>query len=280
MEGLLDFSYEMDLTFTVPVTRHSFEVKCMPRNNLRQQILELHMETGPYDSLGKGEDGMGNQIVYGRMDGPHDRFFIRLKGQALTRGGPMQPEDAVREKNIGFYRTQSSCTVPGFSIRQFYKEITNIQGQETSPFDGMDSYGKTYFLMRNLYEHFQYVSGSTNIYTTAEEAFAQGKGVCQDYAHILLAMCRMSGIPARYVVGFMIGEGYSHAWVEICQDGYWYGFDPTNNLLIDENYIKVSSGRDYNDCIMDKGTFTGAAGQEQKIKVIVKKWTLGDTYEK
>lgn len=192
----------------------------------------------------------------------------------------MQPEAEAKEKNIGFYKAQSSCTIPGESIKNYVKHITKIEGQQTSPFDTMDAYGKTYFFMRHLYETFRYVSGSTNIYTTAEEAFAQKKGVCQDYAHILISMCRMCGIPARYVVGFMIGEGYSHAWVEICQDGYWYGFDPTNNLLIDENYIKISSGRDYNDCIMDKGTFIGSAGQEQSIKVVVKKRNLGDTDEK
>ena len=95
------------------------------------------------------------------------------------------------------------------------------------------------------------------------------KGVCQDYAHILIALLRMMRIPARYVVGMMIGEGFSHAWVEMEADGRWYGLDPTNDVLVGENYIKISHGRDYNDCIVNKGVFTGMASQKQDISVIV-----------
>lgn len=125
------------------------------------------------------------------------------------------------------------------------------------------------YLMQHLYRDFHYVPGKTNIYTTAEEAFACGEGVCQDFAHIMTALCRMSGIPARYVNGFMIGEGYTHAWVEIYTGQGWYGLDPTNNLHIDDYYIKLAHGRDYADCIVDKGRFIGCGGQTQEILVNV-----------
>ena len=80
---------------------------------------------------------------------------------------------------------------------------------------------------------------------------------------------RYLGIPARYVNGLMIGEGYTHAWVEAYLEDGWYGFDPTNNLHIDDYYIKLAHGRDYRDCTVDKGCFLGSAAQKQKIYVNV-----------
>ena len=123
--------------------------------------------------------------------------------------------------------------------------------------------------MHKLHQDLSYEKGVTTFQTTAEEAMKLKKGVCQDYAHILIALLRMMKIPARYVVGMMIGEGFSHAWVEMEADGRWYGLDPTNDVLVGENYIKISHGRDYNDCIVNKGVFTGMASQKQDISVIV-----------
>jgi transglutaminase-like putative cysteine protease len=85
----------------------------------------------------------------------------------------------------------------------------------------------------------------------------------------MIALLRMSGIPARYVVGMMMGEGFSHAWVEALIDGEWIGFDPTNDKNVDDTYIKISNGRDYQDCIVNRGVFYGCVTQNQNIKVIV-----------
>ena len=123
--------------------------------------------------------------------------------------------------------------------------------------------------MHYLYAHFRYASGVTDIRTTAEEAIALGEGVCQDYAHIMIAVMRRLGIPARYVNGLMIGEGATHAWAELYLDGVWRGFDPTHNRFVDDVYIKLAHGRDYRDCILERGTFWGNAVQKQKIYVSV-----------
>ena len=74
-----------------------------------------------------------------------------------------------------------------------------------------------------------------------------GKGVCQDYSHILIALCRKYKIPARYVVGMIIGEGATHAWVEVYYDGCWYGLDPTHNKEVDDYFIKIGGTPSYND---------------------------------
>jgi transglutaminase-like putative cysteine protease len=124
-------------------------------------------------------------------------------------------------------------------------------------------------IMHKLYKDFKYVKGVTDINTTAEQALELKSGVCQDYSHIMIALLRMSGIPARYVVGMMMGEGFSHAWVEALIDGEWIGFDPTNDKNVDDTYIKISNGRDYQDCIVNRGVFYGCVTQNQNIKVIV-----------
>ena len=128
--------------------------------------------------------------------------------------------------------------------------------------------------MAALYERFQYVPGSTSIRTTAEQALDLGMGVCQDYSHILLSLCRLERIPCRYVVGMLMGEGLSHAWVEICQDGRWIALDPTNNLVVDDQHIKISAGRDYRDCIINQGLFVGQTTQHQEILVRVQEVRL------
>ena len=102
----------------------------------------------------------------------------------------------------------------------------------------------------------------------ANEALGLKKGVCQDYAHIFIAMARANKIPARYVSGYLnqgkkfLGASFMHAWVEayVPQLG-WVGFDPTNNLLVDENFIKVSHGADYIDCTPVKGVIRRSSGE-------------------
>lgn len=123
--------------------------------------------------------------------------------------------------------------------------------------------------MNAVYESMQYTKGVTSISTTAEEALSLGQGVCQDYAHILLSLCREEKIPARYVVGLLLGEGESHAWIEAFDGERWRGFDPTNNRLAEEDHIKISHGRDYRDCSINRGVFTGRATQRQTVLVRV-----------
>jgi transglutaminase-like putative cysteine protease len=109
----------------------------------------------------------------------------------------------------------------------------------------------------------RYELGSTGVRTTAATALAGGSGVCQDYAHIMLALCRAAGVPARYVSGHLIGEGGSHAWVEVLQatpDGSGtsaIGFDPTHDRRTDMSYLTVAVGRDYADVPPTSGTFRG-----------------------
>ena len=86
----------------------------------------------------------------------------------------------------------------------------------------------------------------------------------------MIALCRMAGIPARYVTGMLVGEGSSHAWVEVLSVGKWYGLDPTNNLIVGEEHIKIGTGRDASDCPINRGLLFGGGEQVQIVSVKVR----------
>lgn len=105
----------------------------------------------------------------------------------------------------------------------------------------------------------------TSVNTTASEAFEKKQGVCQDYTHIFITLCRMHKIPARYVSDLPVGEGASHAWAEVWVNGKWFGIDPTRNCDADEKYLKFCTGRDFKDCPIEQGVFIGFGSQTQKV---------------
>lgn len=127
-------------------------------------------------------------------------------------------------------------------------------------------------IMRHINSILTYAPQSTDIETTAQEVIDSGKGVCQDFAHLMIAVCRHFGIHARYVCGFVEGTGETHAWVEVfdTQQSYWFGFDPTNDHIIDLGYVKLAHGRDAADCPVSRGQYNGFSNQETRISVILK----------
>ncbi|MCL9762550.1 transglutaminase family protein [Frankia sp. AiPa1] len=134
-----------------------------------------------------------------------------------------------------------------------------------------------------VHRRIRYVPGSTEVTTTAAQALAGGAGVCQDQAHVMLALCRAAGLPARYVSGHLVGDGPSHAWVEVIQAGAAVGrsrtpgavaiaYDPCHDRLADLRYVTVAVGRDYADVAPTSGCYTGP-GQgslrtSQQVRVI------------
>ncbi len=255
----LDFSYNMELKFSMPVCNHRFTIKCKPQTSSRQRVEELNVQIYPNLCLGEDVDSFGNLCIFGHMEKEHDRFSIQVSGRVLT--GLSDAEEAGESVYAGMYRYQTAITQPGEGIRAFADSVS---------FDaGTSDYEKAGIYMKRLYERFIYEPGVTDVETTAEEAFALGRGVCQDYAHIMLSLCRIKHIPARYVVGLLEGEGQSHAWIEVWSDGKFYPLDPTNNCIVDDSHIKISSGRDYRDCLINQGMFTGAAKQTRTIQALV-----------
>ena len=102
----------------------------------------------------------------------------------------------------------------------------------------------------------EYSSGETTLQTGASEVLGNRRGVCQDFAHAMIALCRSARVPARYVSGFNVGEGAMHAWVETLCDGAWHAFDPTHGCATSESCVVVAVGRDFRDVSPLRGRFT------------------------
>lgn len=255
----LHFEYWMKLSFDAPVEKHRFTLKCVPQTTNRQEIRDLSVKVFPKEFLSEDRDSFGNHCIYGYAEKPHDHFSVSVTGTAKTGLAPWEAADPPHR--LGLFKCQTDITKPGPCIYAFYNALH--LPEDMPPLEA----GLTF--MRTLHEKFQYVSGMTNISTTAEEAMALGEGVCQDYSHILLSLCRIRKIFCRYVVGMLSGEGLSHAWVELYDSGRWFALDPTNNLIVDDQHIKISVGRDFSDCTINKGLFVGNAVQTQQADVIV-----------
>lgn len=256
----LKFDYSMGIFYDTPIENCHYTIKCFPAENERQHLEELHVSIRPRNNSGKGVDSFGNRYIYGTVLRPHDTFFFHTSG--IVSVGMEDGESVKNEGIMGAYRYPFGLTIPGDGLKYYFAG---------ADFSGCSSdYDKAVYLMHRLYRDFSYVKGVTGVSTTAEEAWRLRKGVCQDYAHILTTMCRMAHIPARYVAGMLIGEGFSHAWVEVCIGGCWYALDPTNNCVVTDSHIKLGVGRDASDCMINRGVLHGNARQKQEIKVVVK----------
>jgi transglutaminase-like putative cysteine protease len=134
-------------------------------------------------------------------------------------------------------------------------------------------------LTRVLHGLLEYDLHATTVNSTLKEVLEDKRGVCQDFTHLMLAVCRSQGIPARYVSGYvlsrpggpaMVGGDAMHAWAECyLPDRAWHGFDPTNNLLANDQYVKIHVGRDYHDVSPTRGIYRGPAEQRLEVDVSV-----------
>ena len=135
-------------------------------------------------------------------------------------------------------------------------------------------------LSDTLYSRFHYVPGSTSAASTIEHILKSGRGVCQDYVHVMIAIARSWGIPARYVSGYLLVTGLAgeqaqgnatHAWVEcLLPELGWVGFDPTNQSVSDERHVRIAVGRDYQDVSPTRGVYQRGGGTRLKVDVQVR----------
>jgi transglutaminase-like putative cysteine protease len=149
-----------------------------------------------------------------------------------------------------------------------------------APFQTDDGFEAAAQLMNYVNQNFEYRQNVTDVSTTVLEVLAHRGGVCQDLAHVLIGLCRALDLPARYVSGYTVsdggrgprrGGGASHAWAEVYTDGYgWRGFDPTNNLLANDRYVKLATGRDYSDVAPTRGTYRGSADERLTVSVVTR----------
>lgn len=248
----------MQIKYSEEVSRCNFTIKCIPVDSVRQEISNIRIQIVPSVEYVYGKDGLGNLQIYGVNGVPHKSFKFHIEADVKT--GLSDYDTDVNEDLDMIFKHEHRLNKAGPNIRKFYESIEAIEDK---------AYYRALFVMNRLSENFKYVSMSTDVNTSAEEAFTQGYGVCQDYAHIYIALLHLSGLSARYVTGFIVGEGESHAWVEVLCENKWIGFDPTHNRIINDDYIRLCIGRDAKDCMINRGIMHGGGFHTQKVSVQV-----------
>lgn len=250
----LRYSYTTLISFSAKVTDHAFALRCLPMQGLGQRTIWQRLTVLPTCPVSTSVDAFGNAVSSGYLGRRHDLFAYEASGVVETT------DEAQADVPEPFYAHPSPLTTPSEGLVQL---AASLGSPTADPLQWVND------LMACLAGRMVYKPGATSVDTTAAQALEIGCGVCQDFAHIAVALCRLAGLPARYVCGFMEGEGASHAWVEVFTGTRWLPFDPTNHRLVGLQYIKVAHGRDFDDCSISRGVFRGVATQSVSVSVDV-----------
>lgn len=294
---MLSFDYALELDVgndNQTATDHFFTLRCLPEESCVQHVITYALNVTPETELSYGTDAFGNRYAFGCVHEPHRIFQISLQGKAEKY--PAQREEAAPAQQM-LYRYPSVMTQAGPELMKAHQalsadyqalsanlkqqpayaapDVISETGSETRkasstpgniPAAQNPNITKRALQIRDLiHDSMTYTPGATTPATSAEEAWKRRKGVCQDYAHIMLALLRLDHIPCRYTAGLLLGEGESHAWVEFCDHGQWIPADPTNPDVSWEEQIIFSHGRDSRDCEISRGTYRGPEKQIQHI---------------
>lgn len=258
------------------VTASYNEARMLPSSTDGQLVLYSNLEILPISSQHTYVDYWGSRVSSFEILTPHKE--LALTANSLVEVRPRAHHDAklswddltaASESATSYVEqiAQTRRTAPPADVAALAAEIA---GRAITPCEAALE------ICTAIGDAMEYMHGVTAVTSTAAEAWAVRKGVCQDITHIALGALRSVGIPARYVSGYLhpkpsaeIGEtiaGESHAWVEwFC--GEWRGFDPTNNIDIGDRHVLVGRGRDYNDVPPLRGVYAGPYGSELFVKV-------------
>lgn len=236
--------YRMHLTVDHEINHHYFSFRCLPKEGGAQwpDYVKVRLDA---DYYAYSHDCFQNHFVYGYTEAPQTVLDYYMESQVRVDQTKFDRDNRL----CRVLRLATAQTDPVGALAQFADDCAAACSMIP------DDYDKAHYVMTAVHGYMHYEPGSTAITTTAAEAFANNRGVCQDYAQIMLAILRRMGIAARYVAGLMVNEALTHAWVEVYANGRWCGLDPTNNRLVDEDYVILSTGRDYTDCLVNKGVF-------------------------
>jgi len=273
----LRVTHRTEYRYALPVHGNSNELRVTPLSNRRQKPLMHLIRVVPATRLERYHDLHRNPVHRFEVDEPHTALTIEALSLVETTAPPqvLSGEDPAKDllQNESLREAFQPYLLPDGPV-QITPEIWRaaVDVERASP--GLRSLALE--LMRTVHANCTYEPGQTHIGTTTGEFFSSRKGVCQDYAHLLLALCRAVGLPARYVCGYVydarrgeiIGGHASHAWCEIWLPGHgWTGLDPTNGKPVTEAYVAAAVGRDYRDATPVSGSYWGSGDREMRITV-------------
>lgn len=269
-------------TFTYAGNAHdSFnEVRLRPIDDAFQKCLSFDLRLNPVAAAQEYSDFYGNTIHYFDIADAHTKLVV--EAQSLVQTTPN--DDRPRVPSVSSSDLERSAEREMFA--EFYTSSHYVplevelwrEAQDALVEGRADVWNEVCRLGRHIYRTFAYRPKTTGVNTRANDALKLRMGVCQDFAHVHLGLCRSLGIPARYVSGYFFNTTRrpreieaSHAWIEAYVPGFgWAAFDATHDRPADDRYVKVAVGRDYADIRPINGTYRGAPTRSLKVDVKVR----------
>lgn len=274
---------------------HSHQMlRLVPRFMPHQTTLHHEVRVTPTPAFTvDGEDALGNPVTRLQIDRPHDSLVVDARMEVEVRARPPRPaagsqpwEDVVESLRyaarpleplaleVARYRGESPYVRVKQAFSQFAQECF---APRTPVLEAAEA------LMHKIHDEFTYAPGETQIATPLMQVLERRRGVCQDYAHVMIACLRSLGLSARYVSGYLrtlpregepaqdlIGADASHAWVAVHAPPYgWVALDPTNNLRVGRDHVTLAWGRDFGDVSPLRGVILGAGDHTLTVNVSV-----------
>ena len=283
---LLEVRHVTQYHYAEPVRESVMEVWMQPQKGIRQRLVSFELELDPAAQLFSYADPFGNAVYHFDVPQPHDRLNIVARSAVETQAPPPLPDaldqgewdrlrsDFVRGENFDFL-THHGFAIETPALRAYVAQHELDELRRRDPLTAVRRLSET------IYASFAYEAGVTHADSPIDQALEAGRGVCQDFAHIMIAICRSWGIPARYVSGYLFTDRQAgdrsdpdatHAWVEVfLPSTRWIGLDPTNNVEAGERHIAAAVGRDYNDVPPSRGVYKGEAESQLAVGVSVRR---------
>ena len=274
-----DIEYYIDNKYESPVRKANFQLLVIPETNPLQIVTDLKFYCSESQEIHFSKNIFGFDAITYYIGKPFSEFWFKLSAKVQKPEinpfyvSPLLPADEYelihsldfQIDNQLFLRETELTKMPS-GIDGTFPEFTG----ETQVFEYLVK------LKSHLFRLLEYSPESTDVNTPIGEVLRIRKGVCQDYAHVFLSVCRQNKIPARYVSGYLsqgadfVGSSQLHAWVEaLIPELGWVGFDATNDLVADHHYIKIAHGTDFRDCSPITGVLETTGAQKSVHSVIV-----------
>ncbi|MFZ5689650.1 MAG: transglutaminase family protein [Pseudomonadota bacterium] len=261
-------SHDTIYTYSRPVTGVIQTLRLTPRNTQGQYVMGWRIDVSADCPLSYHVDAFGNVTHTLTAEGPLNQLAVHVEGEAETEDTNGIVRGTVEPFPPSLFLRETPLTQASQEIQTFASEVAGRAGEE--PLQILHA------LLDNLPQTITFDTDPTHVHTTAAEAFALKRGVCQDISHIFISAARSLGIPARYVSGyFHRADGLNeqqagHAWAEAYVDGLgWVGFDATNGMCPTDAYLRVAVGLDYLSAAPVRGSRIGGDGENLDVCVRV-----------
>jgi transglutaminase-like putative cysteine protease len=266
--------------YRLPVNDSYNEVRLRPATEDPKRLGFYLLKVGPPRRLRHFRDEHFNYVQWFEIPEPHAELVIEATSHVHTSS---QYQDGKKPVGVTFDDMRACDQIdmlrPLINGSKYvvvdpeiWRLALDIRDDRKDVFDTAET------IMQFIFKEWTYAPNTTSASTHMSEVLHQRRGVCQDFAHVMIGLCRALEIPARYVSGYIYngpkaelrGAQASHAWCEVwLPNRGWFGLDPTNNTLSDERYVKIATGCDYDDAAPIRGSFNGPPGATTQLEVSV-----------